>query len=479
MKRMIAILLVLVMTLGLAACGAQPKESDKEPATINSGSSETTTPGTEDATGQATQPARQEELLYTKYVDFWGMKIVEMPQIPELTWEEKPFGATTVNIATTPFTFDTDQIYAGLKENEYVRSLYGEFVASYSESNEGEYYTDIGEQLAYGKSVTFKADLKNAEYYSLKTVNDFSAYFYRSTADYANYHSASLTFTFENKDQIDQAQIYEVAKLVFGEQYAEALVYGLDSREKPNLEKVGYVTRATLEEQIQSGDCVYYLEREVDEHRHEIVVKFKLGVEYNPNANVFVTCYGQDDTSMYPQMKYTVADVMSEGVGGTDPLTFHDFADAYFREFYPTYSYTIPEIMDFSVYESESGKVGYRYWLSMKGGCTDISKVISPKLNMELYIEEENDRISVMDFVVENEVTFFAGSEKKTGQDYLNTVLAMMNTLYPQLDLSGLQYNENDDACEMDVSMDVMGISLTGTAKVVYGDSCQIELKMD
>lgn len=482
MKKMITWILALVTVLSMTACGkdkAPEKTDDGGQIIATDGNTTGTAPSESTPAETAPQPTEPENgLTYPQGYAFWGVKSVELPAIPALTYEEKSIGGVAIKIATTPFDYDLDQVYDNLKSNSYIQEHYQELVTSHSESDAGQLYADVGTQISYDQSIEFGAALKDSYLNTLKYAHDIKALYSHNSADYSNINRVYLQFFDLEADTVDQTAIFEIVKIVFGEQYAEVLVYGSDSDGKDyNTGKS--IRKSELSELISSGDCSYGLQRDIHTSRDTIDISFTLNVAYNPNSNRYgFNYYGLEDESLYPQMQYHIADFVSEDFGGTDPLNFSTFADGFFKQFYPAYTHSSLDVLTMDIYQTDSGRKGYDYWVDVTAVCDDETWDVN-SLGLQIYVEEDAaGQIVDMEVIASSDISCFAGNTDKEGQDYVDAMVEMIHAIWPDMDLSGVAYSENGGYCTKDVALELLGHTLTGDARINFHDGYRITLEL-
>lgn len=420
------------------------------------------------------------DLEYTKDYKYWGIKDVTAPSIPELTWKSKNvINSSSVNIATTPFDYEIEEIYKKLKKNSYMQEYYYDFIKNCNEIGQGEEYNDAGYQIAYEINQYIKANLKTTEQKSLKNTSDFYVQIKQETSNYANPSSVRVVFDNLDSNNINQKEIEKIAEIIFGE-YTEYLIYGKDNDRKKYNNTSKFIGDVQLSEAIKAGDSYYYMYREIGKGWNSNTVKIELGigVYVNPNENFQFKYYGLDNTSIYNSMIHKFEDVLPETFGDCNPLEFSSFGNKYFKSQYPNYIRTYLERWDLNSYITEDNKVASKLNISMYGGCSDLARYQVPELDLDFYIEEKNGEISELSVGINGECKTFSDGDKE-GQEFVNAVSTMIKCIFPELDLSGITYEEMSKSASKDVSSTILGKKVDGKLSIsVKNESFTIKISL-
>jgi hypothetical protein len=445
LKKLLALFLACVMALSLVACGGnddatKPIDSNKETVATNPSEGDVVVdPTVNTDEPDVTQPSEPENS------STWTVKEMSFPPLDRLIVEKKPIiEGVNVAIAKTPLEIDLDSVKDQVAQLDFVKEYYTDFAYSTNEYVDGEFYNDAGYQFSYWGFDEYGANLKTNEYSKFYLQNDLSFGGERDSSEYSNYKALYLHIHDVPVGQLSQDDIYEVAKLVFGE-YAEYLVYAKDSDGVNTSNK--NVQEGNMSEWIElDDDTIYAATREIEENYEGLLdYSFRIYVYQNPYKDWNLDCYGKDVTPIYDSFTYKFEDLLSEDFGNRDIFTYSTFGDKYFSEMKSETDYTVTSIDHCSVKKaiSADGTMYYEILFNVYGW-VDGMKASELSYGYE-YIEKDGE-IAYIDGSIKGDLYNYQNLVDVTNKDaackaMMKDIRGAISKLMPDLDLTGVEYD--------------------------------------
>ena len=442
MKKKILYLLLAttVVCVCIGGCGKKKeKEEDKKPVIEQT---------------QKEDETNKKEEVENKGLDCWEEKKMELPKLEDGTKREVAVTEKTkINMYKAYWNFDFAEMKDIVKNNKLVTDNYI-LAEDHIERMDGERYTDIGERVSFDYEDSVVGAYKKNNNDDTQWFNDFTFELCYQTELFDGAKSSSVSFHNIKLDKKVQKEMYTLLSKLYGKNIAEYLVFAKDIDGKTADDKI-LDEKGCMSDTIEAGILKYHLVRNVSVNKEdENYVTFIVRADVNENLGYSrFSYYDNEYTTKYGEMKYKVSDFFKpENIGNTDYTTFSTFADKYMNIGPHEYFRTILDNTMFRIVHAENGVSRYECSFEAMKGCSDISKLISPVLDINYEVIEKDGNIIDSEIQIEGNAGFIhineeTDAEKQSAYSQLIDVnKQQIQALFPGLDTTQMSYANYDES---------------------------------
>lgn len=440
-KKLLYLLLATAMVcVCIGGCGKKKdKEETKEPAVEQT---------KKENNNEKKEETKEEGLAC------WEEKELELPKVADGTKREVSITENTkIDIYKASWDFDFVKMKEIVRKNKLVTDNYV-LAEDHLERMDGERYTDIGERVSFDYEDSVIGAYKDGNENETQWFNDFTFELCYQTELFDGAKSSSVSFHNIKLDKKVQKEMASFLSELYGEDIAEYLVFAKDKDGKTADDKV-LNEKGYMSDTVEVGILKYHLVRNIDVSKEgENYVTFIVRADVNEDLSYSrFSYYDNEYKTKYGEMKYKVSDFLKpENIGNTDYTTFSTFADKYMNIGPHEYFRTILDNTTFRIVQADNGISRYECSFEAMKGCSDISKLISPVLDIDYEFVEKDGTIINTEIQIEGDAGFIhtneeTDAEKQSAHSQLISVnKQQIEALFPGLDTSQMSYANYDES---------------------------------
>lgn len=491
-----AVAVIATAVIGISILGNKDKD-DKKPYNDHV-SAETTEKNDENTTTSSNNSAEnnntpenntEENNNYTSGDEYWDFYSVEIPVLPEITYDKIEYlqsnnGPITANIADTIFNFTPDQIADKFKNtSKYSEDSYI-FSTETVEECELTEYADVGVQKQFYITDTVKAYPKDTvnditsnpdyQYYDFYSAYDIRVALERDITNYNNYNKIRVDFNHIDVNRTAQKDIFNILEDIFGKELATYMVYGTDTDGQNNYTK-DYINDRDLGDYIKIGESTsYFVSRTINLGKKNTAnsgyITFDVYVTHKNEKN---QCYYVGDYNSALDSETFLNNFIRGNFGSTDINDLGNFGseymklgldETYVRTISDGYTYKKMYYPDESYYEL--------LLLDVQKGCKDIVNLMAPELCIDIGIVYKNDKICKLDIEFEGDVGY-SSIPDDTEPDYTRLYEPLLGKfealLGDSVNLSEIDSTAFSTGKGMTFEADYLGKPCKGSIAYAYG----------
>ena len=464
-KRGMALFLVLVLAFGLVACGNKEDKKPTEPEVEQTQPTEKpiekpTEPNDTEDKEDETKPddvdpsepeeSKPEDTEPTKPADEmavnWTTDFIDTPLLQSLrVTQQDVVPGIRVKIATTPFSFNSDEMVKKLGEVDFLKQHYSSLALSSKEKYDNEYYTNGGYAFSYAGNDEIIAATKANSGDKFYKYGDLRIGGARNTAEYSNYYSLYIDMKSLPANAVTQESIKPVCDLVFG----EWTYYLLNAEDMDDRDLDGNkLAKGQLHESVTASDgTIYYFTRKITKNEDGTVdVYLSVGVYNNPHRDTKVTTYGKNVQPLYLRFSKKMTDIFPKPFGMSELTQYRTFGDAYFNGQKKETPYTFTELTrcETATFTSPNGQKYYSFDGDFVGWCEGNK---SSKFSLAYSYFDGSQTLSDMNVVIYGDTHLFdsfvdVADRSKAGKMIMEDIKKSISVVLTEADVSSLVYDD-------------------------------------